>query len=178
MAKSAHDQGLQPPDGALNVVEHDVFLGSADWQWPHWPGAFYPADLPPDWRLAYYNTQFSCIWLPEVRWRDTPAAVGEWLADTRADFRFLLEAGEGTDAGAVAAAGFAAGRVLACRADDPRLVWFAAGVDLRDLAQALQRRAAVPGETYLLSRDGDLATLDRVANLLAILNLGPGGRVG
>ncbi|NTV95429.1 MAG: hypothetical protein HGA75_08440 [Thiobacillus sp.] len=159
---------------------HNVFLGAANWRYPHWLGAFYPSDMPAEWQLAYYNTQYSCLWLPYQQWSQaTPAMIEAWSSDVHAGFRFILEPGQGTIAGEQAGpAGFSADQVVFCRADDPELIWFDAGVDLRAISEILCRRAASAGCTYLLSRDGDIATMGKIATLLGILNLGPGGRVG
>lgn len=159
------------------MPSHPVWLGASDWRHPDWLGPFYPVGMPDEWRLAYYNTQYSCVWLPHSAWSLlAPGEVAAWLDDARPEFRFLLEAGDGDDPPLRMAFG---SRLAAhCRGDDPDLLWFARGVDLRALAARLSQRAAAPGRTFLLSRDGDLATLDQVRTLLAVLGLGPGGRVG
>ncbi|TCJ18539.1 DUF72 domain-containing protein [Parasulfuritortus cantonensis] len=163
-------------------MSHGVFLGAADWRFPSWDDTFYPAGMPEEWRLAYYNTQFSCLWLPRATWsRLAPATVAEWLADTRDEFRFLLERDanhQDTEAVQACLAAFAPRPALLCGPDDPDVLWFDADVDLRGLGDLLRRRAAESGATYLLSRDGNLATLAKVNTLLGLLGLGPTGRVG
>lgn len=156
------------------------YLGARDWCFPHWPGAFYPEDMPAEWRMAYYNTHYSCLWLAHAVWcRLTPATIAEWLADSRADFRFVLEAGDlATPGEASLAAAFGDKLGMLCRADDPALVWFQAGVDLRALAETLRARARGDGDIYVLSADGDLTTLERVGILLGLLDVGQGSRVG
>lgn len=159
---------------------HGVFLGVSDWLQPHWGGFFYPEDMPPEWRLAYYNTRFSCVWLPHAVWsRWAPATVEDWLGDTREEFRFLLEAGETITAEEQAVLAVLAPRLGGYfQADAPDLCWFDSSVDLRALSDVIQARTKAEGETYLLSRDGDIATLDKVGTLLALLGVGPWGRVG
>ena len=136
--------------------------------------------MPEEWRLAYYNTQFSCVWLPHAVWsRLPPATLENWLNETREEFRFLLEAGEAIAADEQALLDVLAPRLGGyCRADAPDLYWFDSSVDLRALAAVIQGRATAEGAIFLLSRDGDIATLNKVDALLALLGVGPWGRVG
>jgi hypothetical protein len=147
---------------------------------PDWSGSFYPEGMPPEWRLAYYNSQFSCVWLPHADWAGLQlAAAEEWLGDTGEAFRFLLERGEGDEACEAALLAALVPRLgLLCDAAHPDLRWFDAGVDLRELSTWLRQRIAGDGATYLLSRDGDIATLNEVGTLLGLLGVGSGGRVG
>lgn len=152
-------------------MDNAVLLGASDWRHHHWIGSFYPADMPIEWQLAYFNSQFSCVWLPYAVWsRETPATVREWLNDTRGEFRFILEAGpeEGWHENELLGV-FAAKLALHCGDDHPGLIWFDSAVSLRDLAKSLQARASMVGATYLLSRDGDIATMNTVADLLELL---------
>jgi hypothetical protein len=147
-----------------------VYLGASDWNHPAWLGGFYPADMPEAWQLAYYNTQFSCVWLPYSRWSQADATdMALWRDDTHAGFRFLLEQ---PPAGAVVAPPpVLSDRIGAvCGVDAAYLIWFEAGVDLKALTARIQARAS-QGPAYLLSRDADLATLDRVGTLLGLLGL-------
>lgn len=161
------------------MADGGIYLGAADWLFPHWLGAFYPEDMPEAWRMAYYGTQFSCLWLPRGVWRQLPReTVAGWLSDTPPGFRFILETdGPATPGEAAAQAAFPEHLRTRCRMDDPGLFWFDRGVDLRALAEWLRRR--VPeGDAYLLSTDGDLTTLERVATLLGLLNIGQAASVG
>jgi hypothetical protein len=130
------------------MVDRQVWLGSSEWLRPEWLAGFYPSGMPAEWRLSYYNTQFSCIWLPCSAWRGLSLAVAEeWVADTRAEFRFLLEAGVGMDSHETALLEVLAPRLgLHCAADHPDLLWFDSSVDLRSLAAALKQRP--DGVTY------------------------------
>jgi hypothetical protein len=162
------------------MAEARVLLGASDWSLPHWQASFYPADMPEDWRLAYFNTQFSCVWLPHTVWSViSPSEAAGWLDDTRGEFRFVLEAGvpeRPGERGLLAMLGPKLGRH--CTADHPDLVWFDAGTDLRRLSETLRQRMASAGVTYLLSKDGNMAMVDRVGTLLELLGLGSGDRVG
>jgi hypothetical protein len=149
-----------------------VALGAADWLHPAWVGGFYPADMPEEWRLTYYNTQFSCVWLPLARWHSVdPASAWQWREDTHAGFQFVLESPPAADARAQAvleALGDRVGKV--CSPQDADLVWFEAGCNLKSLAARIQARPA-DARLYLISRDGDLAMLESVQTLLGLLGL-------
>jgi hypothetical protein len=157
-----------------------VFLGVGDWRRPDWVGPFYPEDMPEDWRWAYFNNQFSCVWLPFRDWSAITAASAEAMArDTRPGFRFLFETGAAeSEHEAELLAIFGPWLGLHCQAGHPDLIWFDAAVDPRDLARRLGQRRQEGATTYLLSRDGDLATLNKVADLLDLLGVGAGGEVG
>ncbi|MFA5082182.1 MAG: DUF72 domain-containing protein [Hydrogenophilaceae bacterium] len=162
------------------MSKHIILLGAANWCEPGWHGVFYPQDMPPEWRLAYYNTQFSCLWLPYAVWRQiTPQVAEEWVNDTREGFRFLLEANGAETRHDKTLLEILAPRLgLHCQADHPDLLWFDSEVDLRKLTETLRHRAAGDGVTYLLSRDADMATMNKVDTLLGLLNIGPGDWVG
>lgn len=149
-----------------------VYVGASDWLRPEWVGSFYPEDMPEEWRLTYYNTQFSCVWLPYPRW--SAASMQDlhgWREDTHGAFRFVLERPLDLDPAARARLDALAERLgTCCAADDASLVWFDAQVDLKRLAARLQGRMDA-GPLYLLSRDGDLATLEQVQTLLGLLGL-------
>ena len=42
---------------------HSFYTGSAGWEHPQWEGSFYPDGMPPEWRLAFYNTAFPYVYL-------------------------------------------------------------------------------------------------------------------
>lgn len=69
-----------------------LILGARGWEHTGWDGTFYPADLPPEWRLAYYANEFHTVLVPEAHWRGcTPAQVAGWGAEVRPGFSFFLE---------------------------------------------------------------------------------------
>lgn len=157
-----------------------VCLGATLWTEPHWQEGLYPSDLPADWRLAYYNTQFDCVWLAYPTWHEAcPEDARQWMEDTRSEFRFLLEAGADEDAGDAEIRSILATRLAAhCAADHPDLLWFDARSNLRGLTAELQARVASGRTTWLLSRDGNLATIERLRTLLGLLDFGYGDGVG
>lgn len=143
-----------------------VLVGAMDWDHPHWRGSFYPEDLPDDWRLSYYNTQFQTVYLPAVVWQAVSAADwARWLYDTQDGFRFVLEPGE------AAAVPLASPRVLLATP-----AWMAAHVwwldeapDLRALAQRIAQQAATGEPLFVISRSANLDLLEQVNTLRQVM---------
>ncbi|MCE5181390.1 MAG: hypothetical protein LLG15_06275 [Betaproteobacteria bacterium] len=146
----------------------DARVGSAGWEHPQWQGCFYPEELPPEWRLTFYNTAFTCVYLGYAEWSECDLkALSGWVDDTLASFRFVLERNP---------AGLSAGdearlAVLAPRIDPPggRIVWLERDLDLKKLADELQLLAGSSAPIYLISRDHGLEAMNRVKTLLEIM---------
>ncbi len=69
-----------------------MFIASLGWDHAGWSGPFYPDDLPPEWRLAFYANEFRAVVVPAALWRKADATtVGQWVADTGEGFRFFFE---------------------------------------------------------------------------------------
>lgn len=49
-------------------AEGRMLLGTVGWERADWLSAYYPADLPREWRLAYYANDCSCVFLPAASW--------------------------------------------------------------------------------------------------------------
>ncbi len=150
-----------------------VYVGADDWLHPQWCGVFYPDDMPVDWQLAYYATQFGCIWLPQTRWlAATAKEARQWVEDTPAGFRFLLERPVRMRPGGAGLLALLKPKLGAiCPADAGRLLWFDGDTRLRDLPERIERGRHGSEPVYLLSRDGNLAGLERVRTLVALLGL-------
>jgi hypothetical protein len=149
-----------------NDASGRVRLGSLGWSSPAWQETFYPADMPEEWQLTYFNTQFSCVFLEQAVWqRASREQMAQWHADTHAQFVFLLESETPLPPPAELA-----GKALLMRRDDPRILWFSRDSSLKDLAAALSvNSVAMP--RFLVSSDGDLGQMERVATLLEVLGL-------
>ena len=150
---------------------HYCLLGAIGWDHPSWVGAFYPEDLPPEWRLNFYGTAFECVYLPYATWHAAaPETLAEWRHDTLAKFRFLLEAppapSETDDAGLIAALGEKA--VVIHPHEKPPLIWLEPDANLRQLARTLQALESNP-PFYLVSMSGDLAQLEQARTLIEVL---------
>jgi hypothetical protein len=144
-----------------------VLLGTIGWLHPSWRGVFYPDDLPDDWQLAYYNTQFRSVFLPHADWSmATDAQLAQWVQDSHPGFRFVLESGPSPAAAGRAAAILGERLGMIAQREDPRLLWFDAGTDLKALAQEIGQRDK---PIYLFSLDADLSGLQRVDTLVELL---------
>ena len=60
-----------------------IYIGAVDWTHFAWRQTLYPEDLPEDWLLSYYNTQFQAVYLPASVWQAASATTwAQWLSDT------------------------------------------------------------------------------------------------
>jgi len=81
-------------------------LGDAD--------AFYPDDLPDEWRLAYFANQFRAVLVPRSAWQARPAFdFAEWRSDVHTGFRFFFECRPAIDSKSMRIAATALGPALA-----------------------------------------------------------------
>jgi uncharacterized protein YecE (DUF72 family) len=62
-----------------------IHIGTHDWRFPEDTSGFYPPDLPADWQLEYYTTQFHALELPPLTGLPEAATVEEWEAQTLED---------------------------------------------------------------------------------------------
>jgi len=146
-------------------------LGAISWDHPAWRGAFYPEDMPPEWRLSFYNTEFECTYLPHAVWRNVaPETLAQWREDTLERFRFLLEPPDGPLSSADSARLVALGEkgILALSHDGPTMLWLEPEADLKQLAQSIQDQA-VKAPLYILSISGNYAQLEQTRTLLEVL---------
>lgn len=142
------------------------FVGAVNWQHAAWQGSFYPDDLPEDWLLSYYNTQFQTVYLPASVWQNVPESTWtQWLNDTQEGFCFVLEAGSS------AAAKPASDRVLwatpAWIAD--HVWWLDEAPDLRALSQRITRQAAIGEPLFVLSRSANMKLLQQANSLREVM---------
>lgn len=147
-------------------------LGAIGWDKPEWVGSFYPEDMPPEWRLSFYNTHFSCVYLPYVLWhRVSVDELARWRDDTLERFRFLLEPPPdgATPEDAARLAALAPKALLAAPREGPAILWLEPGVDLKALAQALQARVAAGESVHVISLSGDYPQLEQMHTLLEVL---------
>lgn len=149
-------------------------LGAQGWEHPAWVGDFYPEDLPAEWRLSFYNTEFECVYLPAAFWQQQSAAVIlSWHHDTLPHFRFLLERPRLASKGEIANAearmrdGLGEKAVLVDGAA-PEIVTIPPQINLKQFAQTLQAEPAT-SPVYLISREADLEQLQKVRTLLQVL---------
>lgn len=139
-----------------------VLVGGVNWTYSEWHGSFYPDDLPNDWLLSYYNTQFQAVFLPRSVWQDVSENLWlAWLNDTQDGFYFVLESADG-EAGLPAS-----GRVLRASPAwiNDHVWWLDEAPDLRALAQRITRQVGAAEPLFVFSRSGDLGLMQQV-NLL------------
>ncbi len=143
-----------------------VLVGGVSWTYSEWQGRFYPADLPDDWVLSYYNTQFQAVFMPKTIWQTVSERSWlEWLNDTQEGFYFVLEsAGE--------AIGIPSSeRVL--RASPAWITehvwWLDDAPDLRALAQRITRQVSAGKPLFVFSRSGDLGLMQQVNQLKQVM---------
>jgi uncharacterized protein YecE (DUF72 family) len=152
-------------------MSYAVYLGAAGWSHEAWAGDFYPEEMPAEWQLAFYNTQYRCVYLERAAWADLPPQIwAQWAQETQEEFRFILETSGSDGSNAAAVTAFGGRAVLVDSAQDARLLWFDAATDLRALADRLRSqwgRAPV----YLISRDADLTRLAEVRTMLDLMGL-------
>jgi hypothetical protein len=172
-----------------------LLLGTVGWQRADWLAGYYPADLPPDWRLAYYANDCGCVMLPTAGWCAVAAAGLRQALDEAPDHLLLFveapRAGRLYDCPNLDL--FAArNAVLLVDRPDPgyRLhpQWVAQGPDLwvdsdsgarlvrwtsglSDLRALRARAAGMSGRTRALVLDGAAASPGAVAELRTLLEL-------
>lgn len=146
-----------------------VRLGALDWRRADWSGRFYPPDMPEDWRLAFYSSQFNCVYLMAENWQAaTSADLHQWCDDVHSQFLFLLENGENSTPLRAIPPDALVRKAVMIAHGDPRLVWFDRDSDLKMLSRTIQ--SDLDGQDlFLISRDGDLGQMERVATLLELL---------
>lgn len=171
-----------------------VMLGTAGWQRADWEGAYYPADLPPDWRLAYYANDADCVLLTAGQWlRPSPDWV-EALDEAPGELVLFLLAPDDPAAVPDAIPGSLRGhpasllveRRLPGGVEWPQ--WAAQGNDqwvdgdsgaclvrwwleTADLRQLRARAETLPAETAALLLDGPAATPALLGDLRRLLEL-------
>lgn len=143
-----------------------VLVGAVNWAHPAWCRGFYPDDLPEDWLLPYYNTQFQAVYLPAAVWQAASSATwAQWLEDTRPGFCFVLEPGQPTPVQP------ASERVLLATPEweAAHVWWLDEAPDPRALAQRISQQAATGEALFVFSRSGDLALLEQVNALKQVM---------
>ena len=147
-----------------------IYLGAVGWEHEAWRGDLYPEDLPEDWRLSFYNTQFRCVYLPYEMWRKaTDDEVASWLYETREGFRFVLEAPEGlNEDDALRARRFGERGVLEGQID---IIWLKGEPDLRNLAQRMQKASQSGVPLYVVLQEAALIHFRKINSLMEVLGV-------
>jgi uncharacterized protein YecE (DUF72 family) len=152
------------------MSDYRVYLGAVGWAHPEWEGNFYPEDLPEEWQLPFYNTQFRCVYLPYELWRKaSDEEVAAWLYETQDGFRFVLQLPEKADEETRRLAKRFGERGIPEQQID--LFWLGGESDLRDLAKHMQKAAQMDSPLFLISRDGALTQLRQLGELMEVLGV-------
>lgn len=70
----------------------NLYLAARHWNHEAWSGGFFPADMPEDWRLAYYRNAFQAVVIPRETWDGASEQdAGGWSEDAGEGFAFFLE---------------------------------------------------------------------------------------
>lgn len=70
----------------------ELRVGAIGWNHPGWTPAYYPAELPGDWRLAYYANDFRAAMIPfDELLVSSESAVRQWRSEVPDDFLFGVE---------------------------------------------------------------------------------------
>ncbi|WP_135606966.1 hypothetical protein [Solemya velesiana gill symbiont] len=70
----------------------EMVVGIRDWEHEGWVKAFYPDDMPGEWRLTYYANEFRAVLVPPERWVDAgDEEIEAWCNDVHEAFGFFLE---------------------------------------------------------------------------------------
>jgi uncharacterized protein YecE (DUF72 family) len=149
-----------------------ILVGAFRWQHAHWLGVFYPEELPFEWQLSFYNTQFRCAYVPSADWQtlsEKDAAI--WVTDTLVNFRFILQpSNSSTQRGARFRQALGPRALVESAANPPaRLLWFPPEPDLRALRQEIQRAVDHGQQLCLLSREGCLPAMNAVRSLVELM---------
>jgi len=73
-------------------MNEPLMIGTRGWEHAAWNGGFYPPELPDDWRFCYYSNNLRSVLVPQATWATAARSdVAQWLTDSDAAFRFVLE---------------------------------------------------------------------------------------
>ena len=155
---------------------YQCYVGSQGWDHADWSGNFYPDDLPPEWRLTYYNNFFNCVYLRYEEWSgETILTLSRWLEDTLPSFRFLLEVSAANlieDGPKLQLLAPRTGLILADPAKSAdQLIWIDAYPDAKSMSQKLLLPRSPDDSIYAISSNHRLESLRLVQALLEVLGL-------
>jgi uncharacterized protein YecE (DUF72 family) len=154
------------------LTNYTIYLGCHGWRHAEWQTSFYPDDLPEDWQLSYYNSQFRCVYLSSASWMDRTSLDAEsWLADTHDNFRFVLEVPNALDHQSKQFLEAMDKRAMQVNADqtNSQLFWFPPEPDLRSLKYEIQSAVDQGRDLYLLNREAHLPSLEKVRSLVDVM---------
>ena len=149
-------------------------VGAHGWYHPDWVGDFYPDEMPPEWRLSYYNHTFTCCYLDYAEWaQQDEATLAQWVDDTLPRFRLVLQAPalplSVQDSVSLAILAPRLGVLADAAGLSEQIIWLPDEPDWRQLAMQVQARAAQGVPSYVLSRESRLSQLQQAVTLVDVL---------
>lgn len=149
-----------------------VYFGLVGWD--DQDKGFYPEDLPEDWHLAFYNTQFRCVYLPLERWiKASDKDFDIWLTETNESFRFILESPNiQTEKASQLIQGLIqrdSERILFDSSVD--VTWVENHQDLRELASLMQTALERSRPLYVILRSVNPTLMRQVNELMEVLGV-------
>lgn len=154
---------------------YQIHIGAVGWN-PDNARGFYPDDLPPEWRLAYYNNFFSCVYLPYAVWGYADAAtISNWLDESLPRFRFVLEAPLNKQSAGLDGKLDIFGERLGLLADPSgnagQLLWLEDFPTPQDVVQRARELAGHDKQIFIISRSANFPAMEQVAGQLEIHHL-------
>ncbi|MDH4285537.1 MAG: hypothetical protein OEV35_09495 [Gallionellaceae bacterium] len=154
---------------------YQVHVGAAGWEESKLPG-FYPDDLPPEWRLTYYNNFFSCVYLTYAEWSgQQDATIQQWLNDVLPRFRFVLQlpaAGPSVaDIEKLQGLGEQVGLLVAGNKAPQGLIWLEDFAGPQEAVQQAKKLVERGEQVFIVSRANNFALLENVSSLLEVERL-------
>jgi len=170
-------------------------LGTVGWDRDDWLSGYYPADLPPEWRPAYYANDCACVLLRAGSWCGMDGAtLAELLDELEGRLFFFLERPVAETPSMRANLALFAGRPAVLLVDRPAMhpaclpqwvaqgegIWVDSGseaslvhwsVDVMDLRELRARADALRDSVRALVLDGPAASPAAVPELRTMLEL-------
>jgi len=76
----------------LSIDARQLGVGLAGWRDAAWAEAYFPPDLPADWRMDYYANEHDCVLLSQADWGAAdPVNWAAWADAVGEGFRFYLD---------------------------------------------------------------------------------------
>jgi hypothetical protein len=70
-----------------------LHIGAYGWRGARWAETFYPEDMPQEWQLAFYASEFADVLVPAAYWDRTAwPDVAQWCEDAQGRLGIQLEA--------------------------------------------------------------------------------------
>lgn len=151
-----------------NEINYCLYSGSLGWVDGKGFDALYPTDLPETWRLAYYSTQFRCVYLPLDIWTKlTDSERSALPGEVPSGFRFVLESTGENGCENINKIKELSDKYIA--EYEVEVCWLEPEISIRELAGIMRDAVNAGRPLYLISREADWALLRRINDLIELL---------